>query len=216
MRTASPASTKPGPLYLIAAYEKHKDVNRTSDELPPFPAAGRWVKDENAFKAGIQYRLPTNTTLTSIVERMTRNAPDPNATKRQRSGFWLAATQKVSANDDVNIGWAHAGKSPGDPTVGPVDNKENMLASATSITQPASQLVCGVCRQDNKDGAHYDLGASGMASRPTPRRRAETASPSKSKASRSHAIQLLGRWLSTGPRRASYDVRLDSFRLGFP
>jgi len=37
--------------------------------------------------------------------------------ERQRSGFWLAATQKVSANDDVNIGWAHAGKTPGDPGV---------------------------------------------------------------------------------------------------
>ena len=88
-----------GPLYLIAAYEKHKDVNRTGDEAPPFPAAGAvGVKDENAFKAGIQYALPTNTTLNFIVERMTRNAPDPNANERQRSGFWLAATQKVSAN----------------------------------------------------------------------------------------------------------------------
>jgi len=108
-----------GPLYLIAAYEKHKDVNRTGDEAPPFPATGAvGVKDENAFKAGIQYALPTNTTLNFIVERMTRNAPDPNANERQRSGFWLAATQKVTANDDVNIGWAHAGKTPGDPGAG--------------------------------------------------------------------------------------------------
>jgi len=79
-----------GPLYLIAAYEKHKQVNRTGDEAPPFPAAGAvGVVDENAFKAGIQYTLPTRTTLNFIVERMTRNAPDPNANERQRSGFEL-------------------------------------------------------------------------------------------------------------------------------
>src|SRR5712664_3253821 len=152
-----------GPLYLIAAYEKHKDVNRTGDELPPFPAAGAvGVKDENALKAGIQYRLPTNTTLNFIVERMTRNAPDPNANERQRSGFWLAATQKVSANDDVNIGWAHAGKTPGDPGVGSVDNKANMLALGYKhhFNQQANWYAV-YARQDNKDGAHYDLGASG-------------------------------------------------------
>jgi predicted porin len=152
-----------GPLYLIAAYEKHKDVNRTGDEAPPFPAAGAvGVKDENAFKAGIQYRLPTNTTLNFIVERMTRNAPDPNANERQRSGFWLAATQKVSANDDVNIGWAHAGKTPGDPGVGSVDNKANMLALGYKhhFNQQANWYAV-YARQDNKDGAHYDLGASG-------------------------------------------------------
>src|SRR3989441_2960894 len=152
-----------GPLYLIAAYEKHKDVNRTGDEAPPFPAAGAvGVKDENAFKAGIQYRLPTNTTLNFIVERMTRNAPDPNANERQRSGFWLAATQKVSTNDDVNVGWAHAGKTPGDPGVGPVDNKANMLALGYKhhFNRQANWYAV-YARQDNKDGAHYDLGASG-------------------------------------------------------
>ncbi|HSU64571.1 MAG TPA: porin [Burkholderiales bacterium] len=152
-----------GPLYLIAAYEKHKQVNRTGDELPPFPAAGAvGVVDENAFKAGVQYTLPTRTTLNFIVERMTRNAPDPNANERQRSGFWLAATQKVTANDDVNIGWAHAGKTPGDPGVGPVDNKANMLALGYKhhFNRQANWYAV-YARQDNKDGAHYDLGASG-------------------------------------------------------
>ena len=152
-----------GPLYLIAAYEKHKQVNRTGDEAPPFPAAGAvGVVDENAFKAGVQYTLPTRTTLNFIVERMTRNAPDPNANERQRSGFWLAATQKVTANDDVNIGWAHAGKTPGDPGVGPVDNKANMLALGYKhhFNRQANWYAV-YARQDNKDGAHYDLGASG-------------------------------------------------------
>src|SRR5882762_2488006 len=91
-----------GPLYAIAAYEKHKGVNRTGDELPPFPAAGAvGVVDEQAMKAGIQFKLPTGTTLNGIYERMTRHAPDPTANERQRNGFWLAATQAVTSKDDI-------------------------------------------------------------------------------------------------------------------
>src|SRR6266446_1952187 len=116
-----------GPAYLIAAYEKHKDVNRTGDEAPPFPAAGAvGVVDEQAMKAGVQWKLPTGTTLNAIYERMTRHAPDPTANERQRNGFWLAATQAVTSTDDVNVGWAHAGQTPGDPSAGTVDNKANM------------------------------------------------------------------------------------------
>src|SRR5207302_3688984 len=63
-----------GPLYLIAAFERHSKVNRTGDEGGPFPvpvgAVG--ISDEKAFKAGAQYSFPTNTTVNLIVERMTR------------------------------------------------------------------------------------------------------------------------------------------------
>jgi predicted porin len=152
-----------GPMYLIAAYETHNKVNRTGDEAPPFPAAGAvGVVNENAFKAGIQYALPTNTTVNFIVERMTRNAPDSRANERQRSGFWLAATQKVSAKDDVNFGLAHAGKTPGDPNVGPVDNAANMLTLGYKHHfDRQTNWYAVFAQQDNKPGAHYDLGASG-------------------------------------------------------
>jgi predicted porin len=152
-----------GPMYLIAAYESHSKVNRTGDEAPPFPAAGAvGVVNENAYKFGIQYALPTNTTLNFIVERMTRNAPDSNANERQRSGFWFAATQKVSAKDDVNFGWAHAGKTPGDPNVGPVDNAANMLTVGYKHHfDRQTNWYAVFAQQDNKAGAHYDLGASG-------------------------------------------------------
>jgi len=62
----------------------------------------------------------------------------------------------------VNIGWAHAGKTPGDPGVGSVDNKANMLALGYKhhFNQQANWYAV-YARQDNKDGAHYDLGASG-------------------------------------------------------
>ncbi|HXM83399.1 MAG TPA: porin [Burkholderiales bacterium] len=152
-----------GPLYLTAAYEKHKGVNRTGDEAPPFPAAGAvGVVDENAYKAGVQYRLPTNTTLNAIVERMTRNAPDSRANERQRSGYWLAVTQQITSRDDVNVGWAHAGKTPGDPGVGPVDNAANMFALGYKHHfDRQSNWYAVYAHQGNHSGAHYDLGASG-------------------------------------------------------
>jgi predicted porin len=152
------------PLYVILAYEKHKMVNRTGDEAPPFPAAGAvGVVDENAYKVGVQAHIAaSNTTINFIVERMTRAAPDPSANERQRNGFWLAATQKVSSTDDVNVGWAHAGKTPGDPGVGPVDNAANMLALGYKHHfDRQTNWYAVYARQQNHDGAHYDLGASG-------------------------------------------------------
>jgi predicted porin len=151
-----------GPFYLIAAYERHKKVNRQGDEAGIVPVGAVGVVDENAFKAGIQYSLPTNTTVNFIVERMTRNAPRSDFNERQRSGFWLAATQKVSPKDDVNFGWAHAGKTPGDPNVGPVDNAANMLALGYKHHfDRQTNWYAVLAQQDNKPGAHYDLGASG-------------------------------------------------------
>ena len=152
-----------GPLYLIAAYEKHSGVNRTGDEAPPFPAAGAvGVVDENAMKAGIQYKLPTNTTLNAIYERMRRNAPDPNANERQRNGYWLAVTQQIGGKDDINVGWAHAGKTPGDPSAGPIDNEANMYTVGYKHHfDRRANWYAVYARQDNHPGAHYDLGASG-------------------------------------------------------
>jgi predicted porin len=152
-----------GPAYLIAAYEKHKGVNRTADETPPFPAAGALgVVDEQAMKAGVQWKLPTGTTLNAIYERMTRHAPDASVNERQRNGFWLAATQTVTSKDDVNVGWAHAGQTPGDPSAGPVDNKANMYTVGYKHHfDRRTNWYAVYARQQNHTGAHYDLGASG-------------------------------------------------------
>jgi predicted porin len=128
----------------------------------PFGAVG--ISDEKAFKAGVQYAFPTNTTVNLIVERMTRDAPAPVGAfnERQRSGFWLAATQRVGAKDDVNIGWAHAGKTPGDPGTGPIDNKADMLSLGYKHHfDKQANWYAVYAQQNNQAGAHYDLGASG-------------------------------------------------------
>jgi predicted porin len=154
-----------GPLYATVAYERHVDVNRLGDEAAgggPAPLGAVAVRNEQAFKAGVQYHLPTHTTLNAVIERMTRNAPDPSFNERQRNGFWLAATQTLGERDDVNIGWAHAGKTPGDPGVGPVDNKANMLALGYKHHwDRRTNWYAVYARQQNQSGAHYDLGASG-------------------------------------------------------
>jgi predicted porin len=163
-----------GRLYVIGAYEKHKNVNRTTDELANgglSPNGSIGIADEQAWKVGVQYSLPTDTTLNLIFERMTRRAPDPNFNERQRNGFWVAVTQKITSSDDLNLGWAHAGKTPGDvgtnrsdgtTAAGPVDNAANMLSLGYKHHfDKQANWYAVYARQMNHNGAHYDLGASG-------------------------------------------------------
>ncbi|HZF20376.1 MAG TPA: porin [Burkholderiales bacterium] len=156
-----------GSLYAIVAYELHKNTNRTGDEVnPPAPPAAPLgsvgVVDEAAAKVGVQYMFPTNTIVSVIFERLTRKAPDPNFNERQHNASWLALTQKVTGQDDVNIGWARAGKTPGDPGVGPIDNAANMYTVGYKHHfDKQSNWYAVYARQANHTGAHYDLGASG-------------------------------------------------------
>jgi hypothetical protein len=113
-------------------------------------------------KVGVQYRFPTNTTVNVILERMTRKAPVADLNERQRNGSWLAISQKFGDSNEVNLGWAHAGKTPGDPGVGPIANEANMYTVGYKHhwDKKANWYVV-YARQQNQAGAHYDLGASG-------------------------------------------------------
>ncbi|HKB63636.1 MAG TPA: porin, partial [Burkholderiales bacterium] len=88
-----------------------------------------------------------------------------------RNGSWLALTQKITGQDDMNVGWAHAGKSPGQPgggdsgvttNPGSVDNASNMYTIGYKHHfDKQSNWYAVYARQANKAGGHYDLGASG-------------------------------------------------------
>ncbi len=148
-----------GPLYGILAYELHRHSNRSGDD-GPIGTVG--VADERAMKLGVQYMVSVNTIVNAILERMTRNAPTSAANERQRNGSWVALTQKVTGQDDVNLGWAHAGKTPGDPGTGPIDNAANMYTVGYKHHfDKQSNWYAVYARQANHTGAHYDLGASG-------------------------------------------------------
>ncbi|MEO8925273.1 MAG: porin, partial [Caldimonas sp.] len=70
-----------GGLYVSAAYELHRAVNRTSD-LGAFDPTD--VADESAAKVAGQYRFPTGTTVSAIYEKMKRNVPDALAAQNER------------------------------------------------------------------------------------------------------------------------------------
>lgn len=154
-----------GPLYAIAAYELHKKVNRQGDEAAgggPAPLGSVDIADEHAAKLGVQFRLATGTTLNAIYERLKRNAPAGDFNERTHNAYWLALTQKITPADDLNLGWAHAGRTPGDPGVGPIDNRTNLYDIGFKHHFDRQTTAYAVyARQANHVGAHYDLGASG-------------------------------------------------------
>lgn len=157
-------------LYLTAAYELHRKVNRTSD-LPDFDPND--VADESAWKVGGQYRVKASgTTISAIYERLRRKVPDylQYQNERSRNGTWLALSQQLGAQDSVHFGWAHAGKSPGDPgthnTDGGADpdNAANMFTVAWKhqVDRNFQWYVDYATTRNHRD-AHYDLGAGGRS-----------------------------------------------------
>jgi predicted porin len=160
------------------AVEGHRSVNRTTDEITfggGAPAGATGTSDEWAVKGGLQYTVASKTTLSFIVENIIRYAPDPQYNERSRMGWWLAATQKLNDSDNFNIGWGHAGKTPGDPgdpaiidpdgtTSGSAEpNEANMYAMSIQHTfkDKKTTIYFVYAMMKNQDGAHYDLGASG-------------------------------------------------------
>ena len=176
-----------GPLYVIAAYERHGKVNRTADEgssadpnIPPPGSVG--IADEGAFEVGVQYTLkPTRTTVSFLYEKLKRYAPAaPAFNERSRpNATWLAFVQKVTSTDDFNFGWGHAGKTPGDPggqfnqpgppppsflgIAGPIDNRTNLydVGFKHHFSDKRTTAYFVFAMQKNHQGAHYDLGANG-------------------------------------------------------
>ena len=161
-----------GPLYAIAGYELHKGVNRTGDEIVPGTIG---VRDEAAYKVGVQYAMPTNTTVDFMVERLKRNAITPDLDERTHTATWLALTQKMTPYDDLNFGWAHAGRTPGQPDQGVQDRFGNANGPGTSANA-ANLYALGYkhrfldnrttaylvfARLKNDYWAHYSLGAGG-------------------------------------------------------
>ena len=158
-----------GPLLVTAAYERHQKVNRSSDVADPVLAALD-VAPEDAAKIGVQYTLPTRTTVSGIFESMHRYV-DPSLSfqnERQRNGTWLAITQELTPKDSLSFGWAHAFATPGDPgqhnTPGGPDpnNAANMFTAAYKHTIiPGLLVYVDWAATYNAPDAHFDLGAGG-------------------------------------------------------
>jgi len=161
-------------LYTFFAFEYHKDVNRNGDYTAN-GAAGGDVADERAWKVGAQYTLKkTRTTGNFVYEKLRRlNNPAANVeafNERSRpNATWTAITQKVTKKLDLNLGWAYAGRTPGDPDWGAaggaikqIDNASNLYDAGLKywFTRKMSAYFV-YARQANDVRAHYDLGAVG-------------------------------------------------------
>jgi predicted porin len=164
-----------GPLYVTLAYENHSRVNRTGDNPATPTNDAAFISDEIATKLGVQYKFPSKTTVSAIIERFDRgtsptdvSAGNVNIDERQRTGFWLAATQDMTAKDQLSVGWAHANATPGDPgthnspeTASP-DNSADMYTIAyRHFLDKQTSWYANYAITANHDGAHYDLGAGG-------------------------------------------------------
>ncbi|WP_233868145.1 porin [Paraburkholderia adhaesiva] len=175
-----------GPLYVTAAYELHRNVNRTSDVMnTPAALASADGTDPNdvgnewAFKVGAQYTFSTATTISGIYEWMRREIPAylEAQNERSRNGFWLAITQVFSPKDSASFGWAHAGSTPGDPgqhNTAPADpnaigiaNPPNAANMFTFLYRHQFDKYLSVYANYafviNEANAHYALGAGGRS-----------------------------------------------------
>jgi predicted porin len=191
-----------GPVYLTAAYEMHKRVNRNSDgigsnnpiygvnsslldfatfaalsaEFPTSFGAGASppylndIADESAFKVGAQYTFPFGLAVSGIYEYLKHSLPPELKfqDERQRNGLWFALSQDIFSKDNVSVGWAHAGRTPGDPGGQHNYNPTNTDDAANMYTVAWKHRFdkhlywyLDAAETVNKGNAHYDLGAGG-------------------------------------------------------
>jgi predicted porin len=128
------------------------------------------IADEAAYKVGLQYTFPFGLSLSGIYEYMHRSLPADLEfqNERQRNGLWFALSEDFSSKDNLSIGWAHAGATPGDPggqhNYNPTstDNSANMYTIAWKHRFDKSLYwYLDAADTVNNGNAHYDIGAGG-------------------------------------------------------
>jgi hypothetical protein len=198
-----------GGLYLTAAWELHRNVNRNSDGIgsnspqynylvatnsplidfgtfnafaAEYPGAAAVssppyltdIANEYAWKYGGQYRFPFGLAVDALYEHMFRSLPAALQfqNERERYGTWLALEQDLNEGaDQIAIGWAHAGPTPGDPAG---QHNYNALEQANGDYVANTYTISWKHKLDkqltlyfdaaetvNDGNAHYDIGAGG-------------------------------------------------------
>jgi predicted porin len=128
------------------------------------------IATESAFKVGVQYTFDFGLAVSGIYEYMHRSLPQnlEFQNERQRNGLWFAMSEDFSAKDNVSIGWAHAGRTPGDPGGQHNFNPNNLDDTANMYTvawkhhfDKSLYWYIDAAETINNGNAHYDLGAGG-------------------------------------------------------
>ena len=88
--------------------------------------------------------------------------------ERQRDGTWLAMSQELGLKDVVSVGWAHAGKTPGDPggqhnydPLAPANTADMYTIAWKHKLDKQLTWYLDTALTINHGNAHYDLGAGG-------------------------------------------------------
>jgi predicted porin len=164
--------------YLVSIGSPLIDFNTFNTIVAEFPgyasvASPPYLTDianEWAFKVGAQYVFDFGLSASAIWEKLHRDVPQDLEfqNERQRDGLWLALSQDFGAKDNVSVGWAHAGRTPGDP-----GGQHNYNPTSTDDTADMytiawkhkldKQLYWYVdsALTLNHGNAHYDIGAGG-------------------------------------------------------
>lgn len=145
--TSASLSYTKGRLYVTGAYERHENVNRSSDITAIYASGNAYsqvleaqdVSPEDAGKIAAIYTLPSKTTFGGIFETLHRYVPSDLQfqNERQRLGTWFVASQQLSRNRSLHFGWAHAFRTPGDP------GQHNDSNAVPPGGDPATDAVAG-------------------------------------------------------------------------
>jgi hypothetical protein len=166
--------------YLVSINSPLLDLNTFNTivaEFPNYATVGGGspayltdVADESAFKIGVQYSFPFGLRASGIYENLHRFLPQDLEfqNERQRNGLWFALSQDLSPRDNVSLGWAHAGRTPGDPGGQHNFNPNNTDDTADMYTVAWKHALdkhlywyIDSALTLNHGNAHYDLGAGG-------------------------------------------------------
>ena len=149
---------------LVAEYPQYASVAGGT------PAYLTDIADESAFKVGAQYAFDFGLTASAIWENLHRSVPEDLEfqNERQRYGTWLALSQTLTDKDILSVGWAHAGKTPGDPggqhNYDPFSTNDTAdmvtIAWKHKLDKQLYWYLDGALTA-NHGNAHYDLGAGG-------------------------------------------------------
>jgi predicted porin len=130
------------------------------------------IGDEKALKFGAQYKFGFGLAVSAAWEHLTHDIPAAFQfqNERQRNGSWLALSQDLTPNDNISAGWAHAGKTPGDP-----GGQHNFNPNPQATDNTADMYTLAWKHKFDKQvywyldwavtinhgNAHYDIGAGG-------------------------------------------------------
>ncbi|HSY09031.1 MAG TPA: hypothetical protein VK820_10920 [Steroidobacteraceae bacterium] len=166
--------------YLVSIHSPLLDFNTFNTlvaEFPNYASVGGGspaylndIVDESAFKVGAQYVFPFGLTVNGIWESLRRDVPAGLSfqNERQRNGTWVALTQQFTPKDEVSVGWAHAGQTPGDPggqhnydPLAPADTADMYTIAWKHKLDKQLTWYLDSALTVNHGNAHYDLGAGG-------------------------------------------------------